>query len=452
MADIFSVEPPRWLQEIARPIDSRLTGQVAGTMLGGGINALADGTSFGQGFQEGRLAQQDPLWKLSAAAKQAQVAGAIAQAESAHWLANERKQKYLNWEEDLRTGVLDYVADPNADPSNPPRPKSQEAVELLNRKFAASSANKIAVNAARTWDTALQKLSERGGKYAVIAGEFAQFAGQPPTPDVRKAFGERLKEAGMTEDEVFTNATRDLPVQRVTQGPRGTVVTYGESKPFSAVGKLKADMQSARDAGATDEDLADYRNAIANATTRKWETATGKAQSDLDRAKQENKPESVIKSLEAQVQQIEQERQLYAEAPEIITANGKQFLKWGKTLRNLEEINALQKTEASIVSADIKELQKRLLDYEDGSKEAESIRGRLLDARLKLNKIFSGKRANSSGVQSQPISGQTGGAPAVKAAPPAPSTVQSADQSAGGSVGGTRFLFNPKTGQLEPVK
>ena len=62
--------------------------------------------------------------------------------------------------------------------------------------------------------------------------------------------------------------------------------------------------------------------------------------------------------------------------------------------------------------------------------------------RAQLNKFFGPKQSGAT----------TGGAPAVKAAPPAPSVNQSADQSAGGSVGGTRFLFNPQTGQLEPVK
>lgn len=39
--DIFNVEPPRWLQAIAQPIDTKLTGQVLGAALAGATNASA---------------------------------------------------------------------------------------------------------------------------------------------------------------------------------------------------------------------------------------------------------------------------------------------------------------------------------------------------------------------------------------------------------------------------
>lgn len=93
MADmsIFSVEPPRWLQEIAKPIDTKLTGQVLAKALLGATGASARGRELvttgydaetvkayqeprgGSWFQnflgaasEAGMSMQDPFWRLKA--------------------------------------------------------------------------------------------------------------------------------------------------------------------------------------------------------------------------------------------------------------------------------------------------------------------------------------------------------------------------------------------------
>jgi len=83
MPNIFAgTEPPRWLTDIAKPIDSALLGQTAGMALAGGWLSASEGKPFSEGLAEARLNQQDPLWKLKAAQTQAQTKNAIAQYES----------------------------------------------------------------------------------------------------------------------------------------------------------------------------------------------------------------------------------------------------------------------------------------------------------------------------------------------------------------------------------
>lgn len=85
MADIFNVEPPRWLQAIAQPIDTKLTGRAIATVLGGALGASARqeevitgpggkpqerGGSWFQNFLgamgEAKMSMADPLWRLKA--------------------------------------------------------------------------------------------------------------------------------------------------------------------------------------------------------------------------------------------------------------------------------------------------------------------------------------------------------------------------------------------------
>lgn len=46
MANIFAVEPPAWLQNAARPVDTKLTGMALGKLLNAGTESLRHGTNF----------------------------------------------------------------------------------------------------------------------------------------------------------------------------------------------------------------------------------------------------------------------------------------------------------------------------------------------------------------------------------------------------------------------
>lgn len=90
MSGIFDVEPPRWLQAIAQPINTKLTGQVISQAIGGAIGAgpradenVQTGTSpegqptYGErggswfsnflgAAAEAKMSMADPLWRLKA--------------------------------------------------------------------------------------------------------------------------------------------------------------------------------------------------------------------------------------------------------------------------------------------------------------------------------------------------------------------------------------------------
>lgn len=112
-SDIFNVEPPRWLQSIARPIDTKLTGQTIGMALGAGMNAIADDTSYREGIATARLNAADPMWKakweLAQDAEMIRKADWLAKAESYHWLAQQRKQDAVNRVSDVQGGVFNIA-------------------------------------------------------------------------------------------------------------------------------------------------------------------------------------------------------------------------------------------------------------------------------------------------------------------------------------------------------
>ncbi len=72
--DIFNVEPPRWLQAIAQPIDTKLAGRGIATLIGGALGASErqeqQGGAWFQNFLgaagEARMSMADPLWRLKA--------------------------------------------------------------------------------------------------------------------------------------------------------------------------------------------------------------------------------------------------------------------------------------------------------------------------------------------------------------------------------------------------
>jgi hypothetical protein len=77
MSIFDGVEPPHWLQQIAKPVDAKESGAEIGMLLGGGLRALqpdeeaqpdANGKlpmkGLEKGYNEARMAHADPEWRL----------------------------------------------------------------------------------------------------------------------------------------------------------------------------------------------------------------------------------------------------------------------------------------------------------------------------------------------------------------------------------------------------
>jgi len=95
--NIFSgTQVPAWLANAARPVQPEAAGNLVGTALGGGLNAIADKTSFREGVATGRLNQQDPMWVLKAKQAEATTAGTRTLA-AARWLEADKKVQESEW-------------------------------------------------------------------------------------------------------------------------------------------------------------------------------------------------------------------------------------------------------------------------------------------------------------------------------------------------------------------
>jgi len=170
MANIFDVEPPRWLQEIAKPIDTKQLGQVAGLMLAGASNAAGTNKSFSQGFQEARLNLADPMWKVRLAQDATRLQLDQVRAESALELMSLQREENRLWMQDIPT-IKDFAAKPIEQQLSEPltglvsKRGNQMAVQM-NRNASQSAVAKSMVQAKTDYDkrvAALIKLDPEAG-------------------------------------------------------------------------------------------------------------------------------------------------------------------------------------------------------------------------------------------------------------------------------------------------
>lgn len=110
----FDAPVPAWLQERAL-IETRASlaaaqgmGGLLGTMVAGGARSLSEqDTSFLQGMDEAKMAQQDPMWAL----KKKQVEANIQNARTlttAKWLDYDRKMDQARWQEESLMALQGY--------------------------------------------------------------------------------------------------------------------------------------------------------------------------------------------------------------------------------------------------------------------------------------------------------------------------------------------------------
>lgn len=103
MSIFGGVEPPRWLQEIAKPVDARETGQELGFALGAGILALQKDPETGkmkgiqQGIAEARMNTADPQWQLKSKALEADTVAKWANAYTGWQAFDYQKDQDAAW-------------------------------------------------------------------------------------------------------------------------------------------------------------------------------------------------------------------------------------------------------------------------------------------------------------------------------------------------------------------
>ncbi len=148
MSIFDGTEPPRWLEQIAKPIDTKETGQTLGMMLGAGLLALQsdptakpndDGTRPVKGFQRGlyeaRMNSSDPNWLVKTEQLKAQAAGSWAKsatewqqynmtARDASLWATKDLPALTKYQEELKTN-------PNATPPVMESSQGQQAAQKI---------------------------------------------------------------------------------------------------------------------------------------------------------------------------------------------------------------------------------------------------------------------------------------------------------------------------------
>jgi len=247
-SNIFDVQVPDWLQRITRPPDPNKIGADIGLALAGGANALTQGKSYSEGFQEARMAEADPFFKLkmeqinlNAQTKYLVQAGALARIQQAAQAA-ELKTKQVNAEQEDATLLANTVngLENQLDLANVPPPafktsKYALTFSKMQRDAASGFLAKNANHDAAQFDVQLGTLFKLdSGAASAIASMSRDKMGMPSTMQ-RQALSAAMDAAKVRAENLAEQARQDaiargeVPTTRIT-GDKVTE-TYSIPKP-----------------------------------------------------------------------------------------------------------------------------------------------------------------------------------------------------------------------------
>lgn len=367
--------------------------------------------------------QADPLWKLDASAKQAQIAGAVAQAESANWLAQERRDEFLKRTGDVQRGVPRWLmATPDERATmETPAIESREYSALAQRVRANDESYEIRRENSQIAKKRADQIREWNSKFGMI---------DPKVQADILSEGNNGMILGADNQPLF-------PTQRaiglLNANLPKEILPFGVTK--SDVSPIALEDQRAKNRTALEETKQDNRLEAIKARQAVYHGKVGRLDADIELAKAQGRPPEVISAIEQEKAAAIKELSMYDEPEEITASNGQKFLRLGKVLRNLDDLTEKQKNDLKIVTTEITGLQKALMEYKDeSSDEAQALKSKLQDAQLRRLSIFQRREKVTSKPVGQPASqsaGQSTASPAVS-----PPTLR----------------FNATTGQLEPVQ
>lgn len=217
---IFSgVEPPAWLERIAQPIDTTLTGKVIGDLVGG----LADATgiaidkatqkqkqgintswikelpgSIKPGLAEARLNVQNPLWKMQAQQAQLNMAQQGLFLQNQQSLIEARKTKLQMQQHDqevLPKWLQDHPTWESRQDAEPPQLFTSEAQRMYRDVQLGDAQNIKHKSIVEGIDAYSKSVSELQKIDPIAAAPFATKIGKVPTPEDQAALGAALDKA-----------------------------------------------------------------------------------------------------------------------------------------------------------------------------------------------------------------------------------------------------------------
>lgn len=343
-----------------------------------------------KGIQAAVLGQKDPAWKLKFQQAQSAAWATEASMQEAFLKLGQAKNEMQAWTTDLPK-INSYVealkTDPNAVPPAVSSMRGMQQIEQLSNRAAQIDLSRQRLD--------LQKETSRLALSAaenLRSWESAVSGSDPATSASIRALGK----------DAYTYDINGRP-----NGPSPQALDLYNSW--------------ATDNGKEPTRRFGYKATAADAARERAKqpaSPLGKLQSDRQRAVDEGQPEEVIAAYDAAIKKATETGGLYSEKPEVITVQGKQFLKWGKQLRDLTGSSAQDKAQIGIMTDRIKKLQDALIKSpEDDQKRIlpNSLTSQLLDARQKFQRFFKTQAttatpsnlpmtpADKSGAVAQPI-------------------------------------------------
>lgn len=227
-ADIFEVAPPRWLQEIARPLDARQTGQTVGALAGGLITAAVQNKPIGEAIEDSFNELKDPLWQLHRTQAQVQLETHKIQLATAQQKleATQHDQGVLPaW---LQTNNT-WDKRQNAEPPYLLTPEAQRAWYQITEADARSAQAKADALGKQAFAKRITELSTLDPKAGAL---WSPLLGQRPTPE-QAANLETAMETAQLQNTITKNQARFAFEENAKKTGQQVTQTYSEKSGFS---------------------------------------------------------------------------------------------------------------------------------------------------------------------------------------------------------------------------
>jgi len=244
MADPFAIEPPGWLQAIAKPVDTKLSGEVLATALGGVIGATErtekQGGSWlsnlGPAIGEARLNMLDPLWRTKAEHAKLGVLQDMLGLVDASQKIQMARSKMANMATDLDTipaWMREHPTFESRQQAQWPAALTPEWNRVLDQQRLRDVEQQRAANtsaAAKIEVDTTKAFTERVGKLPPqLASQFGPVLGKPPTAVAWKALSIAEDAHRQMQDVDIAVAQAQGATITQTTGPKGetTIVKQG---------------------------------------------------------------------------------------------------------------------------------------------------------------------------------------------------------------------------------
>lgn len=227
-SNIFDVQPPAWLERIAKPINAVATGQTIGALAGGLINAATTGKPVGESVSDSFQEISDPLWQYHKAESGLRLDLGRVGLETAKFNLDNAKfdaATVPQWlQQDWRTRLEGPL----------PPVKTPQALAVVTRqrmsdiKMLSDQTKDVGVvTAIKSFNGRVDQLSKLDPE---AAGPFLAQVGKVPSPTINQALSVAIAAAQQRQKNIASQAELDA----IARGDREvtTITDKGVTKSF----------------------------------------------------------------------------------------------------------------------------------------------------------------------------------------------------------------------------